>query len=254
VFGSCEKLMACKRALACFPTGGDIDWAAVVARGRRKSAQAPLAIEDIDAEGVMEGSCLADIVGVQALLEEAADPSSEEDDAELPEAVAQASGSSARGHGTVLAAEGQEAIAQASGSGASSSGLSAADRLRACRRSCMTDCRGASTEDLCHRLCFTKSEIPWQFVHRGDPSNSWDTDGVPIGRLQVTFAGATLQGMCLNPAHTPRCKLLLQCKGDMPQAEARILRWLAFGVVAATREEHMRARDVIRAEHTAKSK
>lgn len=144
------------------------------------------------------------------------------------------------------------APAAGSSSDASSPGVLEGERLHAVRLACISDCVGWSTEEICRRLGFDKAENPWRLVQRGPPSGGWDVEGAALGRLTVTFGGKTLQAVCSNPGHSHRCKFLLNVRGDVLATEARLLRWLISGV-AVSRDEHMKRRDVIKAEHTAKS-
>ena len=131
---------------------------------------------------------------------------------------------------------------------ASSSGLTAVERLHGQRKDALVHCKGWTSQEICEKLQFQKTEIPWALTQSGPATNEWDTAGANIGVLRVTFAGRTVQALCSNPRHNPPCKLLLQCGSDLRVTEARCLRWLISGT-ACSKDEHTANLAVIREEH-----
>lgn len=234
---------------------GDIDWLAEAARHDRKrqrreamqgaGAQRPSrAFEGGEIAAILSGEQAHELADLEVLLEDIIDeggPSSgseveQEQPAPMPPHSPQ------RG----------PAPAPGSSSYASPPGVLDDGRLHAVRMACISECVGWSTEEISRLLCFGKAEKPWRLVQRGPPSSGWDVAGAVLGRLTVTFGGRTLQALCSNPGHSPKCKLLLNVWGDMLATEAHLLRWLIFGVTVS-RDEHLQCREAIKAEHVVKS-
>ena len=75
-----------------------------------------------------------------------------------------------------------------SSSGASSSGMNDEDRLHSLRKGAAIDCKGWTCNEICNRLRYQKTEVPWRLVQRGPPSSDWDHEGEVIGLASQEMA------------------------------------------------------------------
>lgn len=242
---------------------GGIDWLAEAARHERKRQhrEAPPAAgtqrcshaceqREDEVAAILSGEQAQELGELEALLAEIVDETESHSGSDADrEAPASDDGQGADRIATPLPSQ---QVPSASSSSDMLPDVFEGARLHAARMACIAESVGWSSDEICRRLAFEKAEVPWRLVQRGPPSGGWDVDGAVLGRLTVTFGGRTLQAVCANPRHSPRCKLLLNMRGDMPATEARLLRWLIVGVTVS-RDDHMRGREVIKAEHTAKS-
>lgn len=222
------------------------------ASAARPLATPPIADAAPDADGELPGLVnderMREVGGLQSLLESMFDAASSDETEEEAPPEGATGGERA---GQVVAPPPPDAHRASSSSSSPGPRASGSEDLRSLRRSCLQQCAGWSCPHVCEALSVELVPNPWRLVHEGPPTAGWDVEGATLGTLCVTFGGNTLQALCGNPSHRPSpCKLMLNVKGDWPGTEARLVRWLVSGV-AASRDEHMSARKILRDEQKA---